>query len=251
MIETIARPWRGSMPLNPRTALSDLIARVFSAPFAKVFSSPIASPGAAAAAVSWWLSGGIAAANCTLAFDAKNATSFATSLANLANAAAPISNVTTPTWAAGTGWTGNGTNMCLNSNQHLLIAGSMIVRYANATSSSVTECCLGIGYAELWTCWSAIAYRGISVHSTSISTSAITAAGTLAGAGNRTFFDGVFKDAKPQNGGNETDNLYILAENAGWGVRFYSLSTVVAGAVYNITLSDAQISAIHTAIMLL
>jgi hypothetical protein len=47
---TLSQPWRGGMPLNPRTALSDLIARIFSAPFAKVFSSPIASPGAAVAA---------------------------------------------------------------------------------------------------------------------------------------------------------------------------------------------------------
>lgn len=74
-MSTISQPWRGGVPLNPRTALSDLIAKVFSAPFAKVFSSPITSPGAAA--IPWYLSGGIAAANVRAAYNFAGAASYA------------------------------------------------------------------------------------------------------------------------------------------------------------------------------
>jgi len=103
-----SQPWRGGVPLNPRTTLSDLIARVFSAPFAKVFNSPIASPGAVAA-IPWYLSGGIVAANCVVAYDAKNAASQAASYINLNNPGTNDAVVgSAPTWAAGSGWTFDG-----------------------------------------------------------------------------------------------------------------------------------------------
>lgn len=57
----------------------------------------------------WWLAGGISAANCIAAYQAKGAASYAASKVNLVNAAtyALTDGVSTwyPTWAAETGWT--------------------------------------------------------------------------------------------------------------------------------------------------
>jgi len=132
MTESIARPWRGSVPLNPRTALSDLIARVFSAPFAKVFSSPIASPGAVAA-IPWYLSGGIAAANCIAAYQPKGAASLAASYANLPNPgtynAVPLDAITV---LNAYGWYWNDYNIVICSLKAGIDASTMItvvVRY--------------------------------------------------------------------------------------------------------------------------
>ena len=66
------------------------------------------------AAVPWWLSGGISAANCIAAYQPKGAADLAASYVNLANPgtynAAPG---VAPTWAAADGWTFGGTNYLL------------------------------------------------------------------------------------------------------------------------------------------
>ena len=81
---TLDNAWRGGVLLNPRTALQDLIARVFSPGFAKIFR-PAFDPGAAAAAaVPWYLASGVPAANCIAAYAAKGAAGLAASYDNLA-----------------------------------------------------------------------------------------------------------------------------------------------------------------------
>jgi len=109
-----------------RSKLDDLISRVFSAPFAKVFSSPIASPGAAVANP-WYLSGGIAAANCRGAYAAKGAASLAASYTNLANAALPLTEGIAPTWDVTTGWYSDGTKYLL-TGINTTTTSSIVVR---------------------------------------------------------------------------------------------------------------------------
>ena len=69
------------------------------------------------AAVPWWLSGGIAAANCIAAYQPKGAASLAASYVNLAspgtyNLTIPP-GMTAPTWDTSYGWLGNG--KCLDT----------------------------------------------------------------------------------------------------------------------------------------
>jgi hypothetical protein len=56
-------------------------------------------------ALGWWLSGGISAANCIAAYQAKGAASYAASLVNLANPSTyDATTADAPAWAALTGW---------------------------------------------------------------------------------------------------------------------------------------------------
>jgi hypothetical protein len=69
-----------------------------------------------AAAVSWWLAGGISAANCVAAYQAKGSSSYAASKVNLNQ---PGTNDATdgtgyPTWDPSTGWSFNGIDQYLS-----------------------------------------------------------------------------------------------------------------------------------------
>lgn len=87
--------------------------------FAPVFQRPFSATfdrRAAAAAVPWWLAGGVEAANAIAVYQPKGAASLAASYSNLANPgtydAAPG---VAPTWASATGWTFSGTEYLLSS----------------------------------------------------------------------------------------------------------------------------------------
>jgi hypothetical protein len=87
--------------------------------FAPIFQRPFSSPfdrRAAAAAVPWWLAGGVAAANAIAVYQPKGAADLAASYVNLANPgtydAAPG---TAPTFDAATGWTFNGSTQYLTT----------------------------------------------------------------------------------------------------------------------------------------
>jgi hypothetical protein len=98
----------------------------------------LGAPGrAAAAAVPWWLSGGVAAANAVAVYQPIRSASLAVSYVNLANPgtydAAPG---TAPSFNAATGWTFNG-GQWLTTNLELPEAEqnwSMIVRFSDVTN---------------------------------------------------------------------------------------------------------------------
>lgn len=86
----------------------------------------------------WWLSGGIAAANCIAAYQAKGAASYAASLVNLANPGTyNATEGTAPDWAAGTGWTFNGTTQFLISSVKVGSGYSFAIRYSIPTRVAV------------------------------------------------------------------------------------------------------------------
>ena len=89
-----------------------------------------------AAAVPWYLSGGIDATNCIAAYDAKNAASLAASYVNLAKPgtydAAPG---VAPTWAAGTGWTFDGATQYLLTGVVPAAGWSFLIRFSGMTGS--------------------------------------------------------------------------------------------------------------------
>lgn len=82
---------------------------------------------------SWWLSGGIPAANCIAVYQPKGAASYAASKINLANPGTyDATEGVAPSWAAETGWTGNGSTMFLITG--LANSGySIVFRYSGAS----------------------------------------------------------------------------------------------------------------------
>lgn len=109
----------------------------FGGTFGRVIQRPFGGVPSSAAA-GWWLSGGIAAANCVAAFAAKGAASYAASKVNLTgNAAYDISDgAAYPAWNVTTGWTFTG-----ESKQYLksaLLVNNKPVTYIALINTSGT-----------------------------------------------------------------------------------------------------------------
>lgn len=86
----------------------------------------------------WWLSGGIAAADCVAAYSAKGAASYAASKINLNNPGVhDATDGVAPTWNAINGWTGNGTTQYLVTDIYVTQAYSMICRFSGLTNGGV------------------------------------------------------------------------------------------------------------------
>lgn len=100
----------------------------FNSTFGRVFS-PTFQPKsqAIAAADGWWLSGGIAAANCVAAYQAKGMASYAASLADLTGNGYDIDGGTAPDWNVASGWLFNGSTHCLNISDFPINNGNFTV----------------------------------------------------------------------------------------------------------------------------
>jgi len=227
---------------------------MFVAPFRSPFSSPFPSSGAAAA-IPWYLSGNVAIANCVAAYQPKGAASLAASYSNLANPgtynAAPG---VAPTFDASTGWTFNGSTQYLTtgittSPQHA--DWSMIVRFSNQSGSY--QIALG-SYApatgarfEIWPEYGGIiAYYSYNY----ITKSPNLTSGVLAISGTHGFRNGT-NEATIASGGDPSNKypaLFLGAGNNGSGSPEYKFNgKIQAAAIYNTILSDAQVSAVTTA----
>lgn len=98
----------------------------------------------AAAATPRWLVGGISAANCIAAYEAKGAASQAASYTNLANpgtftATAPVA----PTWNATDGWIFNGTSQYLLGPNVLNNSYSVIIKFNSLNISGSNKTLFG------------------------------------------------------------------------------------------------------------
>lgn len=116
----------------------------FAGPFGRVFQPPFATAGAAAApAAGWWLSGGIAAASCRFAYQAKGAANYAASKVNL-NAPGTndaIDGAAFPTWAGATGWTFlTASSQYLYNNVNLASTDAVIVQYSGVVAVTGSLC---------------------------------------------------------------------------------------------------------------
>ena len=155
----------------------------------------VQQPRGGAAAVDWWLSGGISAANCIAAYQPKGAASLAASYINLATPG--TNNVTigvAPSFDTTTGWTFNG------STQYLIAGNviptndqkySIIIQYSNSTTvGGVLVGALNSGGSlAIWPNYygNAVRYEngGITTKATGVGT------GNLCVAGNKCYRNGV------------------------------------------------------------
>lgn len=90
-----------------------------------------------AAAGGWWLSGGIAAANCIAAYQPKGAASYAVSKVNLAQPGTydATDHTSYPTWNATDGWIFSTQYLLTGINPSSLTLKSMIIRFSGGATS--------------------------------------------------------------------------------------------------------------------
>ena len=100
---------------------------------------------AKAAAVPWYLAGGIAASACVAAYQPKGAVSFNASLVNIANPGTlNITQYISPTWNTSAGWTGGAGAYLLVPYVGINQNTTIIARYTN----SVTSYCIFGGQTD-------------------------------------------------------------------------------------------------------
>ena len=234
-----------------RSKLDDLISRVFSAPFAKVFSSPIASPGAAA--IPWYLSGGIAAANCIAAYQAKGAASLAASYINLAKPGTydchAISVPTTPTWTSGLGWSGIG--KVLDTD---IVFGTGIATYSVFVrfSSVSTGCLFGTedGYPNSF--WIAPCTYALPLYSNiAYGSHSVINGGTHSISAKKGYQNGIYDAAVSAGQTTTALNFYLLCLNQGGTPVQGKNGDTQCVSIYNRELTAAENLALHNAAMAL
>ncbi len=219
----------------------------------------------------WYLSGGIAGANCIGAYQAKGAASYAASKVNLNN---PGTNdlsdgAAFPTWAADTGWT-----FVAASSQYLTIASaiatvvplSMVCRF-NADDANTYYILMSICHYDgqdkfALSIAGHVAGDPIQAVSTENATSkaAVTSTGftastpyTAAGiftnnSSRSAYIDGGSKGNEiTLNTPSGLDRTYIGAYALNGGLSSYLKGKIIACCFYSIALSDAQVSALHNA----
>lgn len=222
----------------------------FSPIFQRPFSATFDRRAAAAAAVPWWLAGGVAAANAIAVYQPKGAASLAASYVNLANPgtydAAPG---VAPTWAAGVGWTFNGTTQYLTTGVSLNQTYSMLVRFSGATLAAL---CSIAGQDGSATSRFRFGPRTTGVFyacgATTSTMAPATTSGVIGLSGYQPYRNSA-TDGAPTSGwvGVGIDTFIGAYNNQGVGAAQFYTGNVAALAIYNTTLTAPQVLAVSTA----
>ena len=203
------------------------------------------------AAVPWWLSGGISAANCIAAYQPKGAADLAASYVNLANPgtynAAPG---VAPTWDAVNGWVFNGASQYLVSGIIAAAGYSMIVQFSGVVENKVNKLCgcNAPGSKSRFLISTNINLNNITyqyghdaklvIPSTASGCLAITPAAGYRNGISETTFSGLWTGTGIE--------IHIGATKEDAGV-IYGQSNIQALAIYNTTLTAPQVAALTAA----
>lgn len=208
----------------------------FGATFGRVIS-PTFKPGSVASNAAWWLSGGIAAANCVAAYQAKGAASYAASKVNLTGDAAynlvEVGSATS--WDATTGWS-SGENKSLSTEIVPLDSYTLIFRMDSSTPKNFRGL---IGCAKYHISYLSSWYLTIGSEKYSGNTST---SGIFAVCNRKLYLNGTAITTQC-NTATITAKLYFM-DVAG---SSYIPHTLQAAAIYNLAISEAQLSALTTA----
>jgi hypothetical protein len=228
--------------------------------FAPVFQRPFSATfdRRAAAAVPWWLSGGVAAANAVAVYQPKGAASLAASYDNIAAPGNGLADGTydatpgvAPTFNASTGWTFNG------STQHMIAAvvveetWTVLCQFSEFTDAQ-EKVLFGFergGYScNVWVepCRSSgVRYS----HGGQTTRSPKATLGNLGLAGNQPYRNGVADGGAlaAWAGKNEFRPLYIGAWNYTGNAVWHAACKIQAVAIYNTTLTAPQVASISAA----
>jgi hypothetical protein len=204
----------------------------------------ISSPRGGAAA-SWWLAGGVSAANCIAAYQAKGVASYAASKVNLANPGTyDATDNTAPAWDTSTGWTFNG----VTNSRYLTIAyastalHSIIIRLSGI-SASKSRVIASAGYANLHIypgyIDGKVYLRGYS--SSGVSVSTVYTQGVFCVVPGGGYIDGVSAGTYSHDASGDITSFEIGRYN-----QYYWEGNILALAVYKATLTADQVAAITT-----
>lgn len=210
--------------------------------------------GIAVGAVPWYLAGGVPLANCVAAYQPKGAANLAASYINLANpgtydCTAPVA---APTFNASTGW-----SFASASSQYLVTGvipalnqtWSLLIRFSAwnyLNNEMLAGCVSSPGFGFYSTGAPITAMNGTQANA--VTAGARGAAGVVGFRGKATYLDGVAgTDIPTANGPAATEDIYIGAFNNAGSPGFYLNGNILAIAVYNTTITEAQLLAITTA----
>jgi len=204
---------------------------------------------AGVAVTPWYLSGGIAAANCIAAYQPKGAASYAASKVNLANPGTfDATEGVAPTWDTGVGWTFNYGPYLLTGIVHAQ-DWSMIVQYSGAelVSSVLAVGARDAGSTELilGPTWSGGAYAG---DGGAVTTTIGTLTGSYGIGGHKPYRNGVWTGHTTGAwGGLNTIPMVIGAANLSGSIGYHFNATIIAFAIYNIPLDAPAFAALSAA----
>ena len=204
---------------------------------------------AAAAAPSWWI---VAGKTCVAAYQPKGAASLAASYTNLQNPgtynAAPG---VAPTWAAGTGWTFNGSTQYLDTG--VIPAAdqswSLLVRYSGAVQSDFARFgCLNSGSARFFLYPYTTSSSGTGYgHGGYLLVPVSDTSGVIGFAGNQPYRNGATHGGTIGTGAGTPIAFSIGAVNNTSVIGDYWNGTIEAIAIYDTTLTAPQVAAVSTA----
>ena len=218
----------------------------------------ITSPRAAVVAEAWYLSGGIAAANCIAAYTPKGAASLAASYDNnaapgngLADSTYDAAPGVAPTWASGTGWTFNGTTQYLDTG--VIPAAdqswSLLVRYSGAVQSDFARFgCLNSGSARFFLYPYTVSSSGTGYgHGGYLLVPVSDTSGVIGFAGNQPYRNGATHGGTIGTGAGTPIAFSIGAVNNTSVIGDYWNGTIEAIAIYDTVLTAPQVAAVSTA----
>jgi len=215
----------------------------------------ITSPSAAAVAIQWYLSGGIAAANCIAAYTPKGAASLAASYDNnaapgngLADGTYDAAPGVAPTWGAATGWTFNGSTQYLDSGVVPTNSYSMLVRFSNATLAQDRIIC-GMRESSNASSFAFWVYSGGSGYfaNSNLLTFTPAASGVLGMAAKEAYLDGASEGTIPAGSFSFSGSCYIGGAYTSGGPSWYYQGNIQAFAIYDTTLTAPQVLAVSNA----
>ena len=208
----------------------------------------------AAATADWWLSGGVSAANAIAVYQPIGAASLAASYTNLANPgtynAAPG---VAPTWSAVTGWSGNGAAYLTTGIYPPWGGWTFIARYSNAVTGVILGASSVINSQRTVQIYPYYAdnnriylHNGRARRTTGIRSES----GVMAISGSLCYFNGSLDTVSDWFSTAESGTygeLFLVAQSLDGAPAAYFNGTIQAVAIYNTTLSAAQVAAISSA----
>lgn len=222
----------------------------------------------------WWLAGGVNSSDCLAAYQSIGVDSYVASKVNLANPG--TYNITDgasyPTWNAATGWTFDGVDDYLDTNLPGIKTATTLIVYVDKFNPSNQDDHYIISCTDID--WNAETSLGFYYASDPIN--AFMDNHTLIYNGNWTSLNrGVIATNTPYILGSSPNGLYINGTKSLWTSNWVEESTgtlgnyvfctiwngtayiyfgkmdILAAAIYNVTLTDDQITAITTALQAL
>lgn len=223
----------------------------FQAPFQSGFAAAGGAP-----VVPWWLSGGISAASCIAAYQAKAAASLAASKVNLANPGTFNLVGAAASWAAATGWAWAGGTAIDGYNTGFTQAAtnwSFLLRVSGMANPSWYAFGSYTANSQMTAIRPVVASTDMIVANAnqySTQTGAATAAGVIILAGQKLYINGVFVANLNAASSPPVPTFYIGRAN---GNTTLCTGNVLAAAAYNYDISTTPgaivaVSAAATAI---